>query len=87
MYIYSGDRDMGVPYVGTMDWIRSLNMTTDEYWRPWFVDGQVAGYFLTFNFYNLSYRIVLLRFSTVGQIWTPRKESILFYLVVHFLRF
>ncbi|OWM79149.1 hypothetical protein CDL15_Pgr003320 [Punica granatum] len=39
-----GDRDMVVPYVGTVNWITSLNLTVVNDWRPWFVDGQIAGY-------------------------------------------
>ncbi|KAI6701493.1 hypothetical protein NL676_015817 [Syzygium grande] len=42
--VYSGDHDMLIPYVATEKWIYSLNMTVLDYWRPWFVDGQVAGY-------------------------------------------
>ncbi|KAH6833201.1 hypothetical protein C2S53_008144, partial [Perilla frutescens var. hirtella] len=42
--VYSGDHDMVVPYMGTLKWIRQLNVTLDEEWRPWNVDGQVAGY-------------------------------------------
>ncbi|KZV38052.1 serine carboxypeptidase [Dorcoceras hygrometricum] len=42
--VYSGDRDMVVPYTSTVKWTRSLNITTEDEWRPWTVDGQVAGY-------------------------------------------
>lgn len=42
-YKYSGDHDMLIPYVGTITWIRYLNLTTVDGWRPWYVDGQVAG--------------------------------------------
>ncbi|XP_062159357.1 serine carboxypeptidase-like 13 [Alnus glutinosa] len=42
--IYSGDHDMTVPNIGTQEWIRSLNLTVDESWRVWSVNGQTAGY-------------------------------------------
>ncbi|KAM3714753.1 hypothetical protein ACJW31_01G357900 [Castanea mollissima] len=40
----NGDRDMVVPFVGTKQWIKSLNLTIVNDWRPWLVDGQIAGY-------------------------------------------
>ncbi|BBN69147.1 hypothetical protein Prudu_777S000100, partial [Prunus dulcis] len=39
--VYSGDHDMDIPYVATMAWIESLNLTVDSPWKPWFVDGQI----------------------------------------------
>ncbi|KAK6945964.1 Peptidase S10, serine carboxypeptidase [Dillenia turbinata] len=58
--IYSGDQDLIVPYVGTETWINSLNLTVDDVWTPWFVDGQVAGYTQKFrnNTYTLTYATV-----------------------------
>lgn len=41
---YSGDHDMVIPYIGTIEWIRTLNLTMDMNWRPWFVDDEIAGY-------------------------------------------
>ncbi|CAL9022595.1 unnamed protein product, partial [Prunus brigantina] len=41
--INSGDHDMGFPYVGTMAWIKSLNLIVDSCRKPWFVDEQIAG--------------------------------------------
>lgn len=34
---------MVVPYVGTLNWIESINLILTNDWRPWFVDKQVAG--------------------------------------------
>ncbi|WVZ57832.1 hypothetical protein U9M48_008171 [Paspalum notatum var. saurae] len=42
--IYNGDHDMVVPFIGTLAWIKSLNFSIVDDWRPWFVDGQVAGF-------------------------------------------
>ncbi|XP_050214127.1 serine carboxypeptidase-like 17 [Mercurialis annua] len=47
--IYSGDHDMVVPFVGTQAWIRSLNYSIVDDWRPWLVQGQVAGYTRTYS--------------------------------------
>ncbi|POO03708.1 Serine carboxypeptidase-like [Trema orientale] len=41
--IYSGDHDMMVPYLETQAWIKSLNYSIVDDWRPWIVQGQVAG--------------------------------------------
>ncbi|KAL4615202.1 hypothetical protein ACB092_07G106800 [Castanea dentata] len=58
--IYSGDQDLVVPYVGTQEWIRSLNMTITADWQPWFVEGQIAGYtrFFTKNLYHMTFATV-----------------------------
>ncbi|KAJ0018781.1 hypothetical protein Pint_11775 [Pistacia integerrima] len=42
--IYSGDHDMMIPYTGTLSWIKTLNLSTIDGWRPWFVEGQIAGF-------------------------------------------
>ncbi|PIA29427.1 hypothetical protein AQUCO_06000059v1 [Aquilegia coerulea] len=41
--IYSGDHDANVPFFNTQTWIRSLNYSIIDEWRPWFVDGQIGG--------------------------------------------
>ncbi|KAI4318752.1 hypothetical protein MLD38_032422 [Melastoma candidum] len=47
--VYSGDHDMLVPYLGTLEWINLLNMMVTTAWQPWTVDGQVAGYMVKYN--------------------------------------
>ncbi|XP_059279450.1 serine carboxypeptidase-like 10 isoform X3 [Lycium ferocissimum] len=42
--IYSGDHDKGVTFQSTQAWIKSLNYSIVDDWRPWTVDNQVAGY-------------------------------------------
>ncbi|KAM0052218.1 putative peptidase S10, serine carboxypeptidase, alpha/Beta hydrolase [Helianthus debilis subsp. tardiflorus] len=58
--IISGDHDMTFPYVGTEEWIKSLNVPIESPWNPWFVDNQVAGYQMTYgkNGYSLTYATV-----------------------------
>merc|ERR1719174_2637536 len=46
---FSGDADPCVPYVGTQRWITGLGYDTLAPWRPWKVNGQVAGYVETFD--------------------------------------
>ena len=46
--VYSGDHDMVIPYLSTHAWIKSLNYSVVEDWRPWMVEGQVAGYTTTY---------------------------------------
>ncbi|XP_028765421.1 serine carboxypeptidase-like 2 isoform X2 [Neltuma alba] len=47
--IYSGDHDMGFPFLSTQAWIRSLNYSIIDDWRPWHVNHQVAGYTRTYS--------------------------------------
>ncbi|KAG7651555.1 Peptidase S10 serine carboxypeptidase [Arabidopsis thaliana x Arabidopsis arenosa] len=46
--IYSGDHDLEVPYLGTQAWIRSLNYSIIDDWRPWMIKNQIAGYTRTY---------------------------------------
>ncbi|CAN6938400.1 unnamed protein product [Brassica oleracea] len=46
--IFSGDHDMVVPYLGTQAWIRSLNYSVIDDWRPWMISDQIAGYTRTY---------------------------------------
>ncbi|CAL5377525.1 unnamed protein product [Camellia sinensis] len=67
----NGDRDMVVPFVGTVKWKKSLNLTVVNDWRPWFVDGQVAGY--TVNYSEYGYR---LTYATVKVQVTQLQSTI-----------
>ncbi|XP_022633239.1 serine carboxypeptidase-like 11 isoform X3 [Vigna radiata var. radiata] len=42
--IYSGDHDASIPFMSTQAWIRALNYSIVEDWRPWLLENQVAGY-------------------------------------------
>ncbi|KAK3185062.1 hypothetical protein Dsin_032348 [Dipteronia sinensis] len=50
----NADHDLVVPHISTEYWISNLNLTADEDWRPWFVDGQIAGF--TLKYTNYRYR-------------------------------
>ena len=43
LFSRSGDHDLVIPNIGTQQWIKILNLTIVNDWRPWLVDGQVAG--------------------------------------------
>ncbi|KAI4298588.1 hypothetical protein L6164_032128 [Bauhinia variegata] len=62
LLVECGDRDMAVPFTATEIWIRALNLSVDDEWRPWFVDGQVAGYTKKYdtneNGFHLTYATV-----------------------------
>ncbi|TVU45382.1 hypothetical protein EJB05_04869 [Eragrostis curvula] len=46
--VYSGDHDLVIPHLGTQAWIRSLNFSILEEWRAWHLDGQAAGFTITY---------------------------------------
>ncbi|XP_010556480.1 PREDICTED: serine carboxypeptidase-like 1 [Tarenaya hassleriana] len=46
--IYSGDHDMIVPHVATQEWVRALNYSIIDHWRPWMDRHQVQGYTRTY---------------------------------------
>ncbi|CAN7127881.1 unnamed protein product [Brassica rapa subsp. narinosa] len=47
--IYSGDHDMTVPSIATQAWIKSLNYSIIDDWRPWMIKTQIAGYTRTYS--------------------------------------
>ncbi|TVU45249.1 hypothetical protein EJB05_04728 [Eragrostis curvula] len=46
--VYSGDHDLIIPHLGTQAWIRSLNFSIVDEWRAWHLDGQAAGFTITY---------------------------------------
>ncbi|XP_062021824.1 serine carboxypeptidase-like 18 [Rosa rugosa] len=55
--IFNGDHDLTIPNTGTEEWIKKLGLTVVNDWRPWLVDGQIAGYTIKYseNGYRLTY--------------------------------
>ncbi|KAI5082006.1 hypothetical protein GOP47_0001749 [Adiantum capillus-veneris] len=43
IWLFSGDVDAVVPITGTRYGVQRMNLTEQEKWFPWYVDGQVAG--------------------------------------------
>ncbi|KAL6219046.1 hypothetical protein ACLB2K_012252 [Fragaria x ananassa] len=58
--IFNGDHDLTVPNTATEQWIRDLDLPVVNDWRPWLVDGQIAGYTIKYssNGYRLTYATV-----------------------------
>ena len=42
-WLFSGTEDIAVATLGTLRWINYSNYTVEKKWKPWYVDGQVAG--------------------------------------------
>ncbi|KAK1257628.1 Serine carboxypeptidase-like 2 [Acorus gramineus] len=56
-FIYSGDHDMQLPHLGTQAAIKSLNYSIIDHWRPFTIDGQVAGFTRSYA-NNLTFALV-----------------------------
>ncbi|MED6108730.1 hypothetical protein PIB30_026819 [Stylosanthes scabra] len=63
--LYTGDHDLVVPHISTEGWVRSLNITVDDSWAPWFVDAQVAGYKVIYS--NTGYRLTYATLKGSGH--------------------
>ncbi|KAG5573405.1 hypothetical protein H5410_063171, partial [Solanum commersonii] len=77
--IYSGDHDMVVPFQSTQAWIKYLNYSIIDDWRPWMIDGQVAGYTRSFS-NHMTYATVKARILYIGV--GKSEEVQLFYYFV-----
>ncbi|XP_047069451.1 serine carboxypeptidase-like 18 [Lolium rigidum] len=47
--VYSGDHDAMVPHLGTQAWVRSLGFPIVDDWRAWHLQGQSAGFTITYS--------------------------------------
>ncbi|XP_057996074.1 serine carboxypeptidase-like 18 [Hevea brasiliensis] len=83
--IYSGDHDLSVPHIGTENWIHSLDLTTNEYWRPWFVDGQVAGY--TEKYMNGDFTLIYATVKGAGHVAPEYKPKECYSMIDRFLAY
>ncbi|CAM8901460.1 unnamed protein product [Rhodiola kirilowii] len=70
--VTNGDRDMVVPHVATRAWVQELDLDVDSNWRPWFVDGQIAGYTEEYGYAASGYSLV---YATVKGAGHPAAES------------
>ncbi|KAL4193130.1 hypothetical protein AMTRI_Chr06g197870 [Amborella trichopoda] len=75
-FIYSGDHDIGAPYIGALEWIRRLNYTELESWRPWFIGHKIAGYTVQYE-HNLLFATFKGAGHTVAE-YTPHESLVAF---------
>jgi serine carboxypeptidase-like clade 1 len=47
--VYAGDVTYNVPFQGSAAWIQSLGFSIETAWQAWQVDGQVAGYKISYD--------------------------------------
>uniref|UniRef100_M4CI16 Uncharacterized protein n=1 Tax=Brassica campestris TaxID=3711 RepID=M4CI16_BRACM len=73
--IFSGDHDLGVPYLGTQAWIRSLNYSVIDDWRPWMINNKPAGCTTT---YANKMTFVTIKASGHTAEFKPEESSVMF---------
>ncbi|XP_048497288.1 serine carboxypeptidase-like 7 isoform X9 [Beta vulgaris subsp. vulgaris] len=78
-----GDQDMKISYVGTLGWIKMLNISISEDWRPWFVNDQVAGY--TTRFANDRYNLTFATVKGAGHTAPEYKRAECFNMLMKWL--
>ena len=49
IWIYTGDTDLVVPFVGTREWIKKLGLPVIQKFRPWYLNQQVAGFYEVYD--------------------------------------
>ncbi|XP_021889599.1 serine carboxypeptidase-like 17 [Carica papaya] len=73
--IYNGDHDLTMPFLGTQAWIRSLNYSIVDDWRPWMLSGQVAGYTRT---YSNKMTFATIKGGGHTTMFRPEESSVMF---------
>ncbi|CAA7059290.1 unnamed protein product [Microthlaspi erraticum] len=73
--IFCGDQDMQIPFISPRAWIKSLNYSVTEKWRPWMIQDKVAGYTTTYA-NKMTFATVKGGGHTLG--YKPDDSSILF---------
>uniref|UniRef100_A0A5B7AP11 Putative serine carboxypeptidase-like 18 n=1 Tax=Davidia involucrata TaxID=16924 RepID=A0A5B7AP11_DAVIN len=69
--VYNGDHDLTVPNIGTQQWIKLLDLTIVNDWRPWLVDGEIAGYTIKYSKRATGYRVTYA--SVLGAGHSPQE--------------
>jgi len=69
--VNSGDHDMMVPFLATQAWIRSLNYSITDDWKPWMINDQIAGYIYVFLF------LLFIHFLVVSHTYQTHIKIIL----------
>lgn len=80
MLFYSGDVDGAVPTIGSQKWISTLGWDTEEQWRPYTVNDQVAGYLESYKG-NLTFATV----HGAGHMAPQFKREQTYYLIFNWL--
>ncbi|KAI9191017.1 hypothetical protein LWI28_002273 [Acer negundo] len=84
---FSGDHDFSVPHIRTQNWIRTFNLTTNEYWRPWFVDGQVSGYIEKFMSSSGDYTLIYATVKGAGHVAPEYKPKECYQMIDRFFTY
>ncbi|KAL6850311.1 hypothetical protein ACP4OV_020938 [Aristida adscensionis] len=49
IWVYSGDVDGRVPFIGTRYWVEALGLPIKSQWQPWYLNSQVAGRYVEYE--------------------------------------
>ncbi|CAN8303702.1 unnamed protein product [Cochlearia groenlandica] len=78
--IYNGDHDLVVPFLATQAWIRYLNYSIIDQWRPWFISNQAIGFTRTYA-NNMTFTTIKARGHTAE--YKPNESFVMFKRWIH----